>query len=71
MRSGESRFRELIVRYVSSLRFPYLLALTAGLFLADLLFPDVIPFVDEALLGLLTLLLARMKRTAPAPGTDK
>jgi len=71
MRFGQDRFRALIVRYVSSLRFPYLLALTAGLFLADLVFPDVIPFVDEALLGLLTLLLARLKRTESVAGVDQ
>jgi hypothetical protein len=42
-------------------RFPTLLLITGGLFAADLLIPDVIPFVDELLLGLGTLVLARWK----------
>ena len=44
------------------LRYPQLVALTAGLFVLDVLIPDVIPFVDEVLLGLVTLLLAGRKR---------
>jgi hypothetical protein len=42
-------------------RFPTLLAVTAGLFLIDLVVPDLVPFVDEILLGLATLILARWK----------
>jgi hypothetical protein len=49
-------------------RFPTLLALTAGVFAVDLVVPDLIPFVDEILLGLATLILARRKdRRRPAP----
>lgn len=36
-------------------------ALTGVLFLLNVLVPDPIPFVDELLLGLVTLLLARRK----------
>jgi len=46
----------------SRLRFPWLLALTVGLLLLDLVIPDLIPFVDEILLGLATLLLGNWKR---------
>lgn len=42
-------------------RFPVLLAVTGGLFILDVLVPDLIPFVDELLLGLATLVLARWK----------
>ena len=35
--------------------------LTAALFLLDLLIPDVIPFADELLLGLGTLVLAGLR----------
>lgn len=42
-------------------RFPTLLLITGGLFIADLLVPDLIPFVDEVLLGLATVILARWK----------
>jgi hypothetical protein len=50
------------MRYASSLRFPKLLAITTGLFVIDLFFPDVVPFVDEILLGLISLLLASLKK---------
>jgi hypothetical protein len=57
--------------WAARLRFPQLLALTAVLFVVDLFVPDLIPFVDEILLGLLTLLLAALKkRTEPEPLTD-
>ena len=32
------------------------------LFLSDVVIPDPIPFIDEALLGVMTLLLTRWKR---------
>lgn len=51
-------FRE----YASRLRFPRLFMLTAALFVVDLLVPDVVPFADEIMLGLLTALLASFKR---------
>ena len=49
------------MRYASNLRFPKLLAITSGLFVIDLFFPDVVPFIDEILLGLISLLLASLK----------
>jgi hypothetical protein len=49
-------------RFASGLRFPRLLALTAGLFVLDLLIPDLIPFADELLLGLATLILSRLRK---------
>ena len=57
------------MRYASSLRFPKLLAITAALFVLDLIFPDMIPFVDEILLGLISLLFASLRKKAKA-GTD-
>ena len=50
------------LRWARGLRFPELFFLTAGLFLLDLAIPDMIPFVDEILLGLATILLATWKR---------
>lgn len=53
------------------LRYPKLLALTATLFVVDFLIPDPIPFLDEILLGLSTVLLAswreRKQIAAPDP----
>ena len=54
--------RTLIDRYASRLKFPQLFAVTATLFLVDLVIPDLFPFVDEVLLGLATLLLANWKK---------
>jgi len=51
-----------LLDYASRLRFPKLLALTAFLFVADLVVPDAIPFIDEILLGLTAALLAVLKR---------
>lgn len=48
----------LLLRFARGLRFPVLFGLTAAVFLVDLVVPDMIPFVDEILLGLATLVLA-------------
>jgi len=53
---------KLASRFATKLRFPYLFLLTAGLFVLDLVIPDVIPFADELLLGLGALLLASLRR---------
>jgi hypothetical protein len=50
------------MRYASNLRFPRLLAVTVALFVLDLLFPDVVPFVDEILLGHISLLFASLRK---------
>ncbi len=60
-----SSIHSVVTAFASRLRFPQLFFLAGGLFLVDLLVPDVIPFIDEAFLGLLTLLLGawRDRRT--------
>ncbi|MEM1411001.1 MAG: DUF6116 family protein [Pseudomonadota bacterium] len=63
-----------IRRWLEGLRFPVLLLLTGVVLLANLLIPDARPFVDEMLLALITLLLARLKRKPPEsddPGTGE
>jgi hypothetical protein len=57
--------RDLVMRFASRLRFPQLFLLTAGLFLLNLLIPDLVPFVDEILLGLLSLMLASWRKPPP------
>ena len=52
----------LILAFLARLRFRALFIVVAIVFVADLLIPDLIPFVDEILLGATTLLLARWKR---------
>lgn len=51
----------VVKRFAGGLRFPVLFVITAAVFLADLAFPDVLPFVDEILLGLATVLLGAWK----------
>jgi hypothetical protein len=57
-----------LLRFASRLRYPELFFLAAALFAIDLVVPDLVPFVDEILLGLATLLLAGWKRRKQAPG---
>ncbi|MBS3896596.1 DUF6116 family protein [Silanimonas sp.] len=61
-----------ITRFLGGLRFRQLFIASAGLFVLTLLMPDLIPFADELLLGLATLLLARWKddRTAKDEGDE-
>jgi hypothetical protein len=56
-----------ISRYTQSLRFPVLAMITGGAFLLDVLVPDLIPFADEVLLGLLLALFARWKKKDTTP----
>lgn len=51
-----------VMRFLGRLSYPRLFALTAALFAVDVVVPDVVPFADELLLGLGTLLLANWKR---------
>lgn len=48
----------------SRLRFPQLFTFVLVVFLIDLVIPDAIPFVDEVLFGLLTVLLGSLKKPA-------
>ena len=51
-----------LLAFSARLRFPQLFLLTAAVFVLDLLIPDVIPFADEVLLGLVTVLLGSARR---------
>ena len=51
-----------ILRWLGKLSYPRLFLVAAVLFVVDLVVPDVVPFADELLLGLGTLLLANWKR---------
>ena len=51
-----------------------LLILVGGVFLLDLVIPDVLPWIDEIVLGILTLLIARWqarRQTRPDPDMPK
>ena len=58
-----------VLGFLGRLRYPQLFKLTALLFAIDLVVPDMIPFADELLLGLGTLLLGNLRRRRePPPG---
>ncbi len=50
--------RNVVTRVAGRLKFPLLFLVTATLFVADLLIPDLLPFADEIILGLATVLFA-------------
>ena len=52
----------IVTRFASRLRYPTLFKLVAGLFIVDLFLPDFVPFLDEILLALGTLMLAGMRK---------
>ena len=59
-----------LLNWARKLRYPTLFKLTAAAFAISVLWPfDPIPFIDEIVLGLGTLLLANWKsrNTVPAP----
>lgn len=56
------------MEWARRLRYPTLFKITAALFALSMLLPDPVPFVDEILFGLGTLLLANWKnRSAATP----
>ena len=57
--------------WARKLRYPTLFKITAALFVVTLFLPDPVPFVDEILFGLGTLLLANWKTRKPPAGNEK
>jgi hypothetical protein len=57
-----------LLRWASGLRFPYLVLITLVLFGFDLFIPDALPFADELIMGLVTLILASFRKR---PGEGK
>ncbi len=58
-----------LLDWARKLRYPTLFKITAALFVATLFLPDPVPFVDEILFGLGTLLLANWKRRKDPPSS--
>ena len=65
------RWVALVLRFASGLRYRWLFLIFATLFAADLVIPDAVPFVDELMLGLGTLLLASLPRRDGRGPSDK
>lgn len=51
-----------LLKWAEKLSHPRLFGVIGALFFFDMIIPDFIPFIDEILLGLGTLVLANMKR---------
>ena len=63
-----------LLNWARKLRYPVLFKLTAALFAISVLLPpgiDPIPFLDEIVFGLGTLLLANWKTRKPPAGNEK
>lgn len=58
-----------ILGFLGRLSFPRLFVLAAALWALDVAIPDFIPFIDELLLGIATLLLASFRKDK-GPGKD-
>ena len=56
-----------VLKRAARMRFPTLTLLAGLVLLADLVFPDALPFVDELLLGLGTLILGSLRRRREDP----
>jgi hypothetical protein len=57
-----------VINWARNLRHPTLFKLMAALFLIDMVVPDLVPLIDELMLGLGTLWLASWKqRKEPKP----
>ncbi len=68
MSTGRAALGALIARFAGRLRYPQLFFLMAAVFLLDVLIPDMLPFADEILLGLATVLLGALRnRTEDEP----
>jgi hypothetical protein len=52
----------LITRMTAGMRFPTLFLIVGGLFLLDLIVPDLIPFYDEILMAMLTVLIGSIRK---------
>jgi len=52
-----SPVQEIVGSLVGRLKYPWVFVLLAAVFIADMVIPDPIPFVDEIMLALLTFLV--------------
>lgn len=52
----------LSTRMTAGMRFPTLFLIVGGLFLLDLVVPDLIPFYDEILMAMLTVLIGSIRK---------
>ena len=70
METEKNKRAGLLLRYFSGLRFPWLFAVFVAILGIDLVVPDIIPFADELLLGIMTLLLGAWRKRKDDRVTD-
>lgn len=60
-----------VIAWLGRLRHPQLFALAAALFAVDLAIPDFVPFIDELMLALVTLLFGSWKNRRKTRAPEK
>ena len=60
-----------IRRFLERRRFPTLLLIGAALLVLNIIVPDALPFVDEILMLIATLLIGSLKKNKPTEETAK
>ncbi len=60
----------LIGRLTRGMRYPHIFLVLLGLLAVNLVVPDPIPLIDEAVLALLTLLVSRLRTRRGEPGAE-
>lgn len=61
----------IVARTLGRLRYPWLFAIAGTLLLLDLVVPDPVPFLDEILLTVITLLLGSRRRGDGGDDADR
>jgi len=67
MPTSRNPLLKVLMGWIGGLRYPQLFMLFAVLFGLDFVVPDAIPFLDEMMLGVGTLLLGSMRRRRDQP----
>ncbi len=63
----KSKLPGFLSNFLEQLRSSHLVMLLTAIWALDMLVPDPLPFVDEVILGLLTLLVARFRSRGGTP----
>ena len=59
---GQIPLISMILSYADKLKYKNLFLMTLFLFIVDFIVPDMIPMIDEIILGLLAIILANWKK---------
>lgn len=62
MKSPSRTLLAPVLTFLARLRYRTLFIVVAGLLAVDLVVPDLIPFVDEILLAIVTIVLSRLRK---------